>query len=457
MTVGPPIEELHLAQTPEVDDIPGETSRRLIERQSRLDSSAIAYPDRVPMALSEAKGATIEDADGNVFLDLFGGIGVANVGHSNPYVVKAVTEQTERLVHTLDFPTDARLELLEELDAIAPGDLPGNARMVFGGPTGTDAIEATIKLAKDNTDGRGLVAFRGGYHGTSTGAMSLSSARKYKEDYAPLLADVTFAPYPDPVGLDTGSEITVEHALSEVRAAVEDPYGGLSNPAGIWVEPIQGEGGVAVPPEGFLRGLGEIAAENDLPLIVDEIQTGIGRTGEWFASDHFGVTPDAVTMAKALGGIGLPLSGTLYHEDLDEWEPGSHVGTFRGYAPAFRAGVRAIEYIRRRDLLAHATELGAYIRARLREAGEDSPFLVDVRGKGLLVGAEFRTPEGEPFGAFVDDLQRRCFERGVLVWTAGRDRHVLRLLPPLVLTERQAEAAMDVVTACIEDVMRERG
>jgi len=455
VTVGPPIAELHLAQEPDVGEVPGEASRRLIERQSRLDSSAIAYPDRVPMALEEARGATLKDADGNVFLDLFGGIGVANVGHSNPYVVEAVVEQTERLVHTLDFPTEARLELIELLDEIAPGDLPGDARVVFGGPTGTDAVEATIKLAKDNTGGQGMIAFRGGYHGTSSGAMSLSSARKYKDDYTPLLADVAFAPYPDPVELGADPEAAVERALSEVRAVVEDAYGGLANPAGIWVEPIQGEGGVVVPPDGFMAGLADIAAENDLPLVVDEIQTGIGRTGEWFASDHFDVSPDAVTMAKALGGIGLPLSCTLYREELDDWAAGSHVGTFRGYAPAFRAGKRAIEYIRGRDLLAHATAVGEYIQSRLREAAEDCPYLVDVRGEGLLVGAEFRTREGDPFGGFATDLQRRCFDRGVVVWTAGRDRHVLRLLPPLVLTDRQAAAAMDVVTDAVRELTRE--
>lgn len=167
------------------------------------------------------------------------------------------------------------------------------------------------------------------------------------------------------------------------------------------------------------------------------------------------MTPDALTTAKALGGIGLPLSGTLYHEDLDAWEPGSHVGTFRGYAPAFRAGARTIEYIRDHDLRSHAISLGEYIQRRLGEVGEESPYLVDVRGRGLLVGAEFRTREGDPFEAFTTALQRRCFERGVLIWTAGRGRHVMRLLPPLVLTERQAEAAMDVVCAEIEDLTRE--
>lgn len=172
------------------------------------------------------------------------------MGHSNPYVVDAVKEQTERLVHTLDFPTEARLDLLTLLDEIVPDDLSGNSKVIFGGPTGTDAIEATIKLAKDNTGGQGMVAFRGGYHGTSSGAMSLSSARRYKEDYTPLLADVAFAPFPDPVHLSESPEAAVDRALSEVRATVEDPYGGLADPAGIWVEPIQGEGGVAVPPEG---------------------------------------------------------------------------------------------------------------------------------------------------------------------------------------------------------------
>jgi len=455
MTAGPPIDELHFADAPTVDDVPGPNTRALLEKQREIDSSAVAYPDDIPIAFEEGKGATVRDADGNTYIDLFAGIGVLNVGHSNPYVLEAVHEQADQFVHTVDFPTEARLDLIEKLDEIAPDGLQGNQKVVFGGPTGSDAVEASIKLSKYNTGGDGLIAFRGAYHGATTGAMSVTSNKKFKEHYTPLLSDVVHAPYPHPFRQDKAPQEAVDHALEEVQAIVEDPYGGLANPAGIIVEPIQGEGGIVTPPEGFLQGLRDIADDNDVTLVFDEIQSGLGRTGQWWASDWEGVTPDAMTSAKALGGVGFPLSATMYHEDLDTWGSGDHAGTYRGHVVGMRAGTRAIEYIQDHDLLAHARDLGEYIRGRLREAGEGNERLADVRGKGLFIGAEFVDADGKPDGDLVDAIQQYCFERGVLVWTAGRHGNVLRFLPPLVLTHELAETALDIVVEAIEEVSAE--
>ncbi|QLG63410.1 aspartate aminotransferase family protein [Halorarum salinum] len=443
---GPPIHDVHFAQEPRMTtDVPGPESRKLLERQREIDSSAVAYPRSVPIALDEARGATVKDIDGNVYLDFFAGIGVLNVGHSNPYVVEGVNEQTERLVHTIDFPTETRLELIEKLNEIAPGDLTDNNRVIFGGPCGSDAIEGSIKLAKYNTGGHGLISFKGAYHGSTSGALSLTSGRKYKKDYTPLLADVVHVPYPYPLRSED-SEATSRRVLEEVRKTLEDPYGGMTNPAGIWVEPIQGEGGVVVPPEGFLPGLKELAEANDVPLVVDEIQSGFGRTGKWFASEWSDVTPDAMPMAKGLGGAGLPLGALMYDEDLDTWGPGGHIGTFRGNVPAMRGGIRAIEYIQSHDLLSHATDLGEHIRGRLREAAEDSPFVAEVRGRGLFIGVEFVDGNGALDSDAVEWIQQYCYDRGVLVWNAGREKNVLRLLPPLVMTEEQADNGLDVIT-----------
>lgn len=450
MAGGPPIDELHFAEAPSVEDVPGPKSKRLRSKQRVIDSSAVAYPENIPLAFEEGRGATIRDVDGNTYLDFFAGIGVLNVGHANPYVLDAAHDQLDKLVHTVDFPTEARLELIEKLDTIAPGDLGGANRVVFGGPTGSDAIEASIKLAKYNTGGTGLVAFRGSYHGATSGAMSLTSNKGFKGHYTPLLPDVVHAPYPYPFGQGKSEHDAVVDALAEVRAIVEDPYGGLANPAGIFVEPIQGEGGVITPPDEFLPGLKEIATDNDIPLVVDEIQAGLGRTGKWFASDWYDTTPDVMTMAKALGGVGLPLSATMYHEDLDTWGSGDHAGTYRGHVVAMRAGTRAIEYIEEHDLLAHARDVGEYIRARLREAAQNTPYLGEVRGKGLFIGAEFVTEEDEPFTEIVNGIQRYCYEHGVLVWTAGRYGNVLRLLPPLVLTQEQATVGLDIIVEAIE-------
>ncbi|WP_248906218.1 aspartate aminotransferase family protein [Halocatena marina] len=444
-------DQIHYDDAPSVETVPGPKTKRLLKQQNRLDSSAVAYPNDIPIAFEEGLGATVRDVDGNTFIDMFGGIGVLNVGHSNPYVTEAVHEQVDKITHTIDFPTEPRIELLEKLDKIAPGSLSGNNRVVFGGPTGSDAIEASMKLAKYNGNGHGFVAFRGAYHGPTSGAMSLTSNKSFKKEYTPLLPDIVHAPYPYPFGQDKTEADAVVDALDEVRAIVEDPYSGVANPAGIVVEPIQGEGGVITPPEGFLPGLKEITEDNGLTLIVDEIQSGFGRTGEWWASEWYETTPDVMTMAKALGGIGLPLSATMYHEDLDTWGEGAHAGTYRGHVVAMRAGCRAIEYIQDQNLLSHARDLGTYIRSRLREAADQSKQLGEVRGKGLFIGAEFVDENGDPATDLVDEIQQYCYERGVLVWTAGRYGNVLRLLPPLVLTRSQAEIALDIVTEAIAE------
>ncbi|WP_049972300.1 aspartate aminotransferase family protein [Haladaptatus cibarius] len=456
MTAGPPIDQLHYEDAPSVDTVPGPNTRELLDKQREIDSSAVAYPEDIPIAFESGNGATVRDADGNTYIDMFAGIGVLNVGHSNPYVLDAVHEQADKFVHTVDFPTEARLELIEKLDEIAPGELQGNNRVVFGGPTGSDAIEAAIKLAKYNTGGDGLIAFRGAYHGATSGAMSLTGNKDFKGHYTPLLSDVVHAPYPHPFGQDKTPEEAVDHALEEVRAILEDPYGGLANPAGIFVEPVQGEGGVIAPPEGFLTGLREIADDNDVLLVFDEIQSGLGRSGQWWASEWYDVTPDAMTTAKALGGIGFPLSATMYHEDFDTWGSGDHAGTYRGHVVAMRAGTRAIEYIQDHDLLAHARELGTTIRDRLRNVAAETDGIGEVRGKGLFVGAEFVDANGNPDKATVKAVQQYCYEHGVLVWKAGRHGNVLRLLPPLVITEELAETAMDIIVEAIRQTTAEQ-
>lgn len=452
MAESPPIGELHLDEAPKITtSIPGPRSQELLDRQEAIDSSAVAYPKSVPVAFKKGRGATVEDADGNIFLDFFAGIGVLNVGHSNPYVLDGVQEQLGDLTHTIDFPSEPRLDLIEKLNEIAPGALPDNNRVVFGGPTGSDAIEATIKLAKHNTGNDGLIAFRGSYHGGSTGALSLTGGNKYKKNYTPLLPEVHHAPYPYSFQQECPPESAVDRAIEDVREILEDPYSGFANPAGIWVEAIQGEGGIITPPDEFLPRLGELASRHEIPLIVDEIQTGFGRTGEWFATSTLDVTPDIIPMAKGIGGIGLPLSATMYRENLDTWGPGGHVGTFRGHVPAMVGGIRAIEYIQDHDLLRHARNLGAYIHGRLEEVAEDVPEIGEIRGKGLFIGVEFVGTDATSAGDIVSDIQQRCYERGVLVWTAGRESRVLRLIPPLVLTEKQAETGTEIIARAIED------
>jgi diaminobutyrate-2-oxoglutarate transaminase len=405
--------------------------------------------------MDAARGATIRDVDGNIYLDFFGGIGVANVGHSNPYVLKAAQTQLDSLAHTIDFPTEARIEFMEALDGIAPGSLPGNSRIAFGGPTGTNAIEASIKLARYNTGNEGLVGFDRGYHGGTAGALSLSGWSSYKSDYEPLLSGVVHIPYPSARGQDGEPTESLERTLSELRTLLAD--NDSPSPAGIWVEPIQGSGGVVVPPDGFLTELRAIADAHDVLLVVDEIQTGMGRTGEWFGCTQSGITPDVLTVGKGIGGVGLPLSATVYREELDTWGPSAHAGTFRGHVPAMIAGARAIEYIDTHNLLDRGETIGSYLKERLKECAATCPSLVDVRGRGLLIGAEFLDEDGSPLPSVVEEIQGRCLRRGLIVWTAGIEGHVLRLLPPLVLTDEQARVGMDILTEVIADVTQESG
>jgi len=472
MATQPPIDELHFSAAPTVDTpIPGPESQRLLDRQAAIDSNAVAYPKSVPIAIDEARGATVRDVDGNTFIDLFAGIGVLNVGHSNPYVLEAVHDQLDAVAHTIDFPTEARLALIDALNDIVPPGLQDQNRVVFGGPTGSDAIEASIKLAKHHTGGDGMIAFRGSYHGATTGALSLTGARAFKNDYAPLLADVQFVPFPHPVqspaaGLDVDAaamcpvdgeccaDLACARALADVEELLADPFSGLPNPAGIWVEPVQGTGGLVYPPPGFLAGLRTLADRHDVPLIVDEIQTGFGRTGEWFASDLYDVTPDIMPVSKSISGSGLPLSATIYHERFDTWGPGGHVGTYRGNAPGMIGGVRAIEYIQDQDLLAHARDLGAVVADRVAPVAARHDRIVDVRGEGLYWGIEFGDDDTDPdhpaAGDVVDAVQTRAYEAGVLVWTAGRRGEVIRIMPPLVITESLLEAGVDVLVDAID-------
>jgi diaminobutyrate-2-oxoglutarate transaminase len=452
----PPIDELHFETAPAVESVPGPRSRELNEEQSRLESSAVLYPTDIPLAFEEGRGATLKDVDGNIYLDFFAGIGVLNVGHSNPYVTEAVNEQTNTLTHALDFPSEVRLDLVEKLDEIAPGDLTGNNRVVFGGPTGSDAVEASIKLAKYNTGNHGMIAFYGSFHGETSGAYSLTADTKHKEPYTPLLPEVEHVPYPYSFRQEKPDQQAIDDSLDAVQTVLGDRYGGMTNPAGVWVEPIQGEGGIVVPPEGFLSGLRDITEDYGVPLIVDEVQTGMGRTGKWFASEWEGITPDIMPMGKALGGAGLPLSATMYHEDLDTWEPGGHTGTFRGYLPAMRAAVRSIEYVQAHDLLDHGREEGSYMKQRLSEVAASNPFLGDVRGKGMYVGVEFLDEDGQPDGEIMSEIQTACYKQGVLVWGGGRDDNVMRLIPPLVMTHKQVQTGLNLIIGAIETVTADR-
>lgn len=451
--------ELHYPESPKITVIPpGPKTKDLLERQQKAESNAVYYPTGLPLAMEAGRGATLKDVEGNYFIDLYAGISVLNVGHSNPVVLEAVRIQQEKLVHTLDFPSTPRVELAEKLGDIVPGNLKGNAKILFGGPTGSDAIEGAIKLAKYNTKRRTIISFSGSYHGQTAMSLALTSTTGYKENYAPLAPEVHFTPYAYCYRCfaDLKYPTCRLQCAKYLRNTLEDPYSGVIKPAAIIVEPIQGEGGIIVPPDEWLPEISKICTDHSVPLIVDEIQTGFGRTSKMFACEHSGTSPDIMTMAKAIGGIGYPLSAIAYHQNLDTWEPGAHVGTFRGHVLAMAASLAAINYMEEKELLSHSEKLGTQTLQRMRELAEDSKSIGDVRGKGLMIGLEFVKDKmtKEPWKEIASEIQMKCLKKGVLVWKAGHYGSVIRFLPPLVITSELLDKALDVFEDCVKEAER---
>jgi len=416
--------------------IPGPRSSALLAEQKRYDSNALVYPLQVPLAISRGLGATVEDMDGNIYIDFSGGVGVLNVGHSNPEVVAAIKKQAEKLAHGLDFPSKPRVALSRKLVELAPGQLKGKSKVLMCGPTGADAIEAAVKLAKFNTKKPGIISFEGGWHGVSGMSLSLTAKRAAKVNYLPGVPEVYFAPYPYcyrcPFEMKhPGCGLACAHYLEHL---IKDPDTGYSAPGAVLVEPIQGEGGIVVPPAGYMKELRRICDQHSLLMIADEIQTGFCRTGRMFAIEHDNVTPDIMTVSKSMGG-GLPISGIVFREELDTWSPGAHVGTFRGNALSCAAGLAGIEFMERHSLADRAKQLGQKTLKRCSELKSKFSVIGDVRGRGLYVGGELVKKDGAPDPELLARLQKECFPKGLIVWKGGRFGNVARVMPALVITE----------------------
>ena len=436
---------------------PGPGSKKYLEYQSSHESSAVSYSRGMPMALKRGKGATLEDMDGNIFIDCFGGAGVMAVGHANSVVLEAAKKQIDDLTHALDIPNPARQDLIETVFKFLPKEL---SRVFFGGPTGSDAVEQALKLARFNTNRIPIVAFEGSYHGMTTGALSVTSARSHRDGLLPLTTEVHFAPYAYcyrcPFGKSEGScemECTkyLEHMLS-------DPHSGVCLPSAVIVEPIQGEGGSVVPPVKFLQEVRRICDAYDVLLICDEIQCGLGRTGRMFAFEHSGVTPDIVTMSKALGGLGFPISAIAYREKLNTMPPGKSIGTFRGNLIAYAAGAAAMNFMLEKKVPEHATELGEKALTWLKDVEKGSSIVGQVRGKGLMLGVEFVKDKAtkEPSTEFAKKTRTLCHQRGVMIEVGGHFNNVARLLPPLVITEKLLHTAVDILAEVVRDIEKER-
>ncbi len=436
---------------------PASKSKEFLDFQASSESSAVSYPRGLPMAVQRARGATVEDVDGNIYIDFFGGAGVLNVGHSNPWVIEAAQRQMADFTHSLDVPNLARKSLVEILLDLLPSSLN---KLFFGGPTGSDAVEAAMKLAKYNKKRPPMIAFEGSYHGMTSGALSLSSGSGFKEDFLPLLSEVHFVPYaycyrcafgrkPETCEVDCAKYL--EHVL-------EDPHSGVVKPSAVIVEAIQGEGGTVVPHDLFIPKLREICDKYDVLLIMDEVQAGFCRTGKMFSFEHTDTLPDIVTMSKALGGVGFPISGMAYKQELDTWPPGKHIGTFRGNVVAYAAGHAALQFMVANDLAEHASALGLQMLSQLKEIEKGSDIVGEVRGKGLMLGIELVKDKAskEPAPEFARQIRTYCHQHGLLIEIGGHYDHVARFLPPLILTEDLARNGLEIFADAVRSVEKSR-
>ncbi|MBV5262067.1 aspartate aminotransferase family protein [Synechococcus moorigangaii CMS01] len=435
--------------------LPGPVSEAFLERQGAKESNARSYPRRIQLAIQEAQGIFLKDVDGNEYFDCLAGAGTLALGHNHPAVLEAMQQTlTGRYpLHTLDLTTPIKDQFVEELFASLPPNFAKRAKIQFCGPTGADAVEAALKLVKTATGRRSILSFSGGYHGMSHGALSLTGNLAPKQAIAGLMADVHFLPYPYayrcPFGL--GGEDSQRISAKYIEHLLDDPESGIVPPAGMILEVVQGEGGVIPAPDHWLQEMARITSERGIPLIVDEIQTGWGRTGKLYAFEHAGITPDVVLLSKAIGGS-LPLSVVLYNEALDLWKPGAHAGTFRGNQLAMAAGTATLNFIIENGLADQARILGARLLGQLRQIQKESPCLGDVRGRGLMIGVEIINPYGgtTAYPELAKQIQAECLQRGLILELGGRFGTVVRFLPPLIITAAQIDAISEIFAQSVQ-------
>jgi 4-aminobutyrate aminotransferase len=430
--------------------LPGPRARAIIERDQRVISPS--YTRGYPLVADRGEGAIIQDVDGNRFLDFNAGIAVAATGHCHPRVVDAIQQQAARLIHMsgTDFYYEGLAALAEKLAALAPGAAQGVARRISFGNSGAEAVEGAIKLARYATGKAKLIAFFGSFHGRTMGALSLTARKSVQRGgFGPLIPEVVHTPYPNcyrcPFG-QTPESCAVE-CVRHLEETLLHTIAPANETAAIVVEPVQGEGGYVVPPRKFFDELSRVARENGILLICDEVQSGMGRTGRMWASEHFDLVPDIMTVAKGIAS-GLPLGATVARADLMTWPPGAHASTFGGNPVACAAALMTIQLLEE-SLLENAARMGDYLKQRMAGWTARFPVVGEVRGLGLMLGVELvrdqRTKEKAP--ALRDRVVDLAFERGLLILGAGDN--TLRLCPPLIISRDQCDCAIDTLEECL--------
>jgi len=430
-----------------ITSLPGPKAKAIIDRDDQVISPS--YTRSYPLVAERGEGAMVQDPDGNRFLDFAAGIAVVATGHCHPKVVKAIQDQAAKLIHMsgTDFYYQNMVQLAEKLASLVPGQGP---RRVYFGNSGTEAVEAALKLARYHT-GRGqFITFVGAFHGRTMGSLALTGSKSVqKKGFFPVMPGVHHVPYAYCYRCAYGK--TPDSCAVECVKAIETELFRTALPAeevaAIFVEPIQGEGGYVVPPRKFFDELRRLADKHGILLIADEVQSGMGRTGKMFASEHFGLEPDVIALAKGIAS-GMPLGATVARAELMTWKPGAHASTFGGNPVAVAASLATIELLEQ-GLIDNAAHVGAHLMARLHDLPQRFPIVGDVRGLGLMIGIELVRDQvtKERAGGLRDKLVQMCFERGLLLLGAGPN--TIRLCPPLVITTDQADFAAETIEECL--------
>jgi 4-aminobutyrate aminotransferase len=427
--------------------LPGAKAKALIERDRAVISPS--YPRSIPLVIDHGKGCNIWDVDGNRFLDFAAGIAVNSTGHSHPKVVKAVQEQAEKFIHiSSDFYHEQWIALGEKLNEIAPF---GEDAVSFMNNSGTEAIETAIKLARYHTRRMNFIGFTGAFHGRTMGAVTFTASKPiYHRGFYPLMNGVVHAPYPDPYRPILERRPGEDYGETVVRYIEEEILGRILPPdevAGILVEPIQGEGGYIVPAPGFFPALRALCDKYGILLIADEVQSGMGRTGKWWAIEHFGVEPDILTTAKGIAS-GMPLGACIARKSVMDWPRGSHGNTFGGNPLACAAALATIDLIEH-EYLQNAAKVGQYALESLREIMNRHVSIGDVRGIGLMIGVEFVKDRASkvPAHEFTERVVELAFERGLILLSCGKS--VIRIAPPLCITKAEIDEGLKIFEEAI--------
>ncbi|MCB9542796.1 MAG: acetyl ornithine aminotransferase family protein [bacterium] len=436
---------------PEIRVEPPGPKASVIIAKDRAYSSP-SYIKEYPLVVDRGEGPWVYDVDGNRYLDLMAGIATTSTGHAHPKVVDAIQQAAAKFLHICgtDFYYQSFSDLCERLAKLVPEMGP---KKVFLTNSGSEALDGALKLVRSHTRRRNVIAFRGAFHGRTLAAISLNASKvKYRKDFGPLLSGVYHTEYPPAAIHRKGDD---DDGRSYARRIESDIFQRLCAPdevAAIMIEPILGEGGYVPPPKAFLQELRRMCDEHGIMLVFDEVQSGMGRTGHMFACEHYGVYPDVLLSAKGIAS-GMPIGAIIAREPVMSWGSGTHGSTYGGNPVCCAAALATIDVIE--GLLPQVRDVGEYLMAGLRELAQRFPVIAEVRGVGLMVGAEFLAPNGKPAAEFVGALEQLAFRKGLLLLGCGKS--TIRFAPPLVLTREHVDAAMPILADCLAELCTQFG